>query len=519
MERTNELNTNVTVVEEKVKKENSVSAFLNKFFHFKERGGSLGSEIGAGIGAFLIAAASFLMNTQVIGSVYGNYAGSYLAITIVAMIGTLLLGILTNRPLIMSANLALSTSMVSVIGAHAGMTYSNLLVLTTFASIIALVVSVLPFSKKIAALIPTSVKKALPIAVGLMVFFEAIQASGLVTSSGLATLKSGGNEGLHSMYLVLMVLSVIAFIAMKVFKVRKSAFRLYGTLIGLMWAFGIIFYTSYFIGGQTATTVVYERLNVFATTDGASCYNIALGFQSVNWGSLFTEGFNFSNVDGAALVWIKGLLVYTIFALTSNVAFINGAAASGDYLNEDGTVDETKKASIIVHSTNTVGGAVFGSPMATISPSSALLGNDEAKTGLSSIVCAIGFFAMLFTWIVFGLTATTTNGVGMWIEASETKLAAYVQDVFAFADIIMALVALTMLKAFKNIDVKSAREVIALIATVAGTLATTDIAFGIAVGIIADFCASFIEKKDTDNLLTGSITSGVMVLYVIFAML
>lgn len=515
MEETKEMNT-ITMEE---KKDNPISAAFDKIFHFKERGGTLGSEIGAGIGAFLIAAASFLMNTQIIGSVYGNYAGSYLAITLVAMLGTLLLGILTNRPLVMSANLALSTSMVSVISAHAGMTYANLLVLTTIASLFALILSILPLGKKLSALIPASIRKAMPIAVGLMVFLEAVQASGLVTSSGLATLQSGGNEGLHSMYIVLMLISVLAFIGMKVFHVRKSAFRLYGTLIGLMWAFGIMFYTSYFIGGQTATTAVYERVNLFVTTDGASCYNIGLGFSSVQWGTLFTKGFDFSGVENAGLVWVKGLIIYTIFALTSNVAYVNAAAASGDYLAEDGTVAETKKASVVVHATNTLGGAVLGSPMATVSPSSALLSNDEAKTGLSSIVCALGFFVLLFTWITFGLTATTTNGVGMWIEQSETKLAAYVQDVFAFADIIMALVALTMLKALKNINIKSVREVIGLIAVIAGTLTTNDIAFGVAIGVIADFFASFVEKKEDDKIVTGVIAAGIMAIYVIFAIM
>jgi adenine/guanine/hypoxanthine permease len=515
MENTQMLNENPAIAGKKM---NPVSAFFDKFFHFTERGGTLSSEIGAGIGAFLIAAASFLMNTQIIGSIYGNYAGSYLAITLVAMIGTILLGIITNRPLVMSANLALSTSMVSLVGAHSGMTYANLVVLTTFASLIALAISVSPLGKKVAEVLPVSVRKALPIAVGLLVILEAVNASGIVSSDGFEALSWGGENSLHSIYVVLAIFSVVAFIVMKALHVRKTAFRLYGALIGLMWAFGIIFFNEYFIGGQTATVAVYHRVNTFFTTDGASCYNIGLGFSSVKWGSLFTEGFNFAGVEGAGLVWIKGIVIFTVFALFGNVSYVHAAACTGDYIQDGCKVDETQKTLMIVNGVNVASGAIFAAPMASVSSASSVLSNDEAKTGLSSIVTGIGFFAMMFTWILFGLTATTTHGVGMWVELSETKLAAYVQDSFLFADIIMVLVGATMLKGLKNLEFKSPRELAAVIATIVGTLVIKDLGFGIALGVLADVLFSFFEKKEEDKAVVKYASLVVALGYVVLTM-
>jgi adenine/guanine/hypoxanthine permease len=515
MENTQMLNQNSVAAE---KKQNPVSAFFDKFFHFSERGGSLSSEIGAGIGAFLIAAASFLMNTQIIGSIYGNYAGSYLAITLVAMIGTILLGVLTNRPLVMSANLALSTSMVSLVGAHSGMTYSNLVVLTTIASLIALAISISPLGKKVGEILPVSVRKALPIAVGLLVILEAVNASGIVSDNGFETLTWGGENSLQSIYVVIAVVGILAFIVMKALHVRKTAFRLFGAMIGLMWAFGIIFFNEYFIGGQTATIAVYHRVNTFFTTDGASCYNIGLGFSSVKWGSLFTEGFDFSAVEGAGLVWVKGILIYLVFALFGNVSYLHAAAATGDYIGADAKVEEIQKTLMVVNGVNVVSGAVLAAPMASVSSTSSVLSNDEGKTGLSSIVTGIGFFAMMFTWIVFGLTATGTHGVGMWIELSETKLAAYVQDSFLFADVVMALVGCMMLKGLKNLDFKSPRELAAVIATVVGTLFVKDLGFGIALGVITDVLFSFADKKEEGNAIVkyGSLVVGLA--YAVLAM-
>lgn len=511
-----ELN-NTVVIEKKM---NPVAAFFDRFFHFSERGGTLGSEIGAGLAAFLIASASFIMNAQIIGSVYGNYAGSYLAITLMAMLGTILLGVLTNRPLVYSANLALSTSMVSLIGANSGMTYANLLVVTTFASLIALGISISPLGSKLATLLPVSVRKALPIAIGLLVMSEALTQSGLVSSTGgLFTVKTGGDSGLQSLYLVMALISVVAFIVLKALKVRKVTFRIYGVLVGLMWAFGIIFFTEYFIGGQTATTLVYQRVNLFFSTDGANCYNIGLGFQSIKWGELFTKGFDFSGVENAGLVWIKCLVMYTIFGVFANIGYLHANATVGDYVDEKTLVEKTRLVNVTVNAANVAGAVIFSAPMSTVAPASSVISDNEGKTGLSSIICGIGFFVLLFTWITFGLTATNTNGVGMWIENSETKLAAYVQDTFLFADVVMALVGALMLKAIKNLDIKNARELVAVIATVCGTLFARDVAFGIALGVIADVIFSFVDKKDDDKLVTNLSMGGVMILYVIFAVL
>lgn len=501
------------------KEPNPVCKAIGSFFHVYERGSTIRSEVGAGIASFLIACCAFLMNAQVIGEVYGNYAGSYLAIALVSFLGTLLLGILFNRPIVQCCNLSLSTALVGMISAHEGLTYANMMAITFLSAILVLAIVVSPLGKKITSVIPLSVRKALPIGVSLYIIIQALSASGIISDNSI---QSIGTMDLQGFYFLLMILAALVFLGMKIFHVRKATFRLYGTLVGLMWAGGILFYMANFIGGSTATIVVYERLNLIVATDGASPYNIALGFQSINWGECFTKGFDFSALSAAggnpALVVIQGLLVFMALSLFTNVSNLNAVAEAGDYRTDEMIVDNERRVFLITSAINVVS-PILGAPISTVSASSAVNSDNEAKTGLSSVVCAIGFFICLFTWAVFALTATTTHGVGMWISDSEVKLAAYVQDVFAFADLIVALAAVNMLKGVKKIDIHDSAELIPFAATLIGMVVLGDFAMGIALGILANSLVT-LAKKDYKAFGAKEIASPIVSLaYIVLAII
>lgn len=510
---------NTTVIQEE-KRQNPVAAALDKFFHISERGTTIGSEIGAGIGTFLIAAALLMMNTRIVGAVYGNYAGAYAAITLVSFIGTFLIGILANRPFVVTANLAFSTVLVSTMTAHSGVTYANMLAINFFAGIIALALSILmafvPAVRKVSEALPKSVVKAIPIAVGLFTMIEGLYNAGIITSLG--NLNSTTNK-LQRMYLILMFVGVLLYIVYKALHQGKASFKVFGILVGLMFALGILLYQDTFIGGSTATTVVYERLNLIVATDGAAAYNIGIGFKSINWGSCFKEGFNFSAYEGnAAWLFIKGIVVYSLMMVYANAGASRGTMVAADFDVEDETAKKDLYRSYVVSSAVNALSPIIGVTGVTVSTSSAVNADNKGKTGLSSIVASLGFFICLFTWAVFALTATETNGVGMWIELSETKFAAYVQDKFAFADLMMVFAGAMMLKGFKGLDFSEDKlDLIPFIATIAGALVTFDLALGVAIGVLAHYIL-LLCKKDFDEVKKPELivlTCG-MLLYFVF---
>lgn len=123
----------------------------------------------------------------------------------------------------------------------------------------------------------------------------------------------------------------------------------------------------------------------------------------------------------------------------------------------------------------------------------------------------MGYLIAIFSWVFIMFFATGTNGVGMWIEETETKLAAYVQDTFVFADLIMVLAGASMLKGIRKLDVSKLAEFLPFAATVVAAALLGNIALGVALGCVAYTICKAVGK-DRKELSTSSIILAVVML-------
>lgn len=511
-----ETNENTIVIPEK--KQSGISRALDRVFHFTERGSSMGSEIGAGMGAFFVSVCALIMNTCIIGGAYGNYAGAYLATTLIAFVGTILLGIIANLPLVQSANMGLSTVMISLMGAGNGLTYPNLMAVTFVAAVIYLIVVLTPAKKLLVDGLPGGVKKALPVGVGLYVAWTALKNTGLVGSSGMAA-KASDFGVLDSYYFWLMIAATVVFILFKAFHRNKSAVATFGILIGMMWVGGIVFFMDHFMGGQTAATIVYHRLNLVVATDGADPYNFAAGLASLKIGALFSQGFDFSGYTGSVpMLFVNGVLSFLLLGLYTNLGNTRAAAVTGDYDGEEYEEKGEHKA-LIVGALLNVAAPILGAAPTSIGAQSAVAANDKGRTGLASLSAAVGYLIAIFSWVFIMFFATGTHGVGMWIEETETKLAAYVQDTFAFADLIMVFMGAMMLKGIRNVNTADAVEMIPFAAAVIVTAFMGNIALGVALGCAAYVIAKAASRERREMTVSSIVLGVLMLLFVILMLL
>lgn len=507
---------NIIVIPEK--KQSGVSRALDKIFHFTERGSSMGSELTAGMGAFFISVCALIMNTQIIGGAYGSYAGSYLAVTLICLIGTVLLGVACNLPLVQTANMGLSAVLISMLGTDTGLTYANLMAVTFVAAVVYLIVVLTPARKVLVDALPDGVKKAMPAAVGLYVALTALKNTGLTGADGSLTHASQLGT-LDTYYFWLMAAGVLVFILFKAFHRRKPAVATFGILIGLMWVGGIVFFMDQFIGGQTAAIVVYQRLNLVVATDGASPYNLAAGLQSLNVGTLFTEGFDFSGYTGSVpLLFLQGVLNFLFLGLYTNLGSTKAAAAAGGY-DEQAYAGQAEARALAVGAALNVASPILGASPTSIGAQSAVASGDHGRSGLASLAAAVGYLIAIFSWVFIMFFATGTNGVGMWIEETETKLAAYVQDTFVFADLIMALTGASMLKGIRGLDTAKLTEFLPFAATVIAAAFLGNIALGVALGCVA-YAICKAAGKDRGELTAPSIVlAAVMLIFTIVTLL
>lgn len=507
--------------EVKVKGPSGISLALNKFFHHLDRGTTMKSEIGAGLGAFCIAVCALMMNTQIIGSAYGNYAGSYLAVALICFIGSLLLGILCNLPLVMTANMGLSAVLISMLGTDTGLTYANLMAVTFVAAIIYLVIVVTPLKNIFVNALPEGVRKALPVGIGIYVMLTALENSGILTADGALATTSDFTT-LQTYYFELMIGATFLFILLKATGRKKPAFATFGLLIAAMWVGGVLFYMNYFVGGQTASTIVYERLNVVVATDGANPYNLATGIASLNIGALFTEGFDFSAYTEAGgsvpMFFLQGMLTFLFLGLYTNLGNTKAAAVVGGYEDEDYAAKGEQKALVVSAALN-VAAPVLGASPTAVGTQSSVDTEDGGKTGLSSVAASLGFLVALFAWIFTLLFATKTNGAGMWVSETETKLAYYVQDAYVFADLIMVLVGASMLKGIRKVDTAKLAEMIPFAAAVVGIGLLNNIAVGVALGAISYVIVMAVSKERKNLTIANLVLAVCMLVYLILALI
>ncbi len=163
-------------------------------------------------------------------------------------------------------------------------------------------------------------------------------------------------------------------------------------------------------------------------------------------------------------------------------------------------------------------GAEGASPTA-VGAQSSVDTEDGGKTGLSSVAASLGFLVALFAWIFTLLFATKTNGAGMWVSETETKLAYYVQDAYVFADLIMVLVGASMLKGIRKVDTARLAEMLPFAAAVVGIGLLSNIAIGVALGAIS-YVIVMAVSKERKNLTAGNLVLAVcMLVYLILALI
>jgi len=481
---------NTSVQEQTVEETNSdyepkgFAKVLNRFFHFAEKGGTMKGEIVAGISIFLVSITILFMNMRVIGSSLSlareGYVGVYLAAVITSFVGTLLLGLFAGLPLVMTSSLSLTNSFIAMIGINAGLTYQNLLAITFLSSIISVVISLVPVVRTfVYKMVPAPVRKALPVGIGLFMVGYGLNDIGIIGGTGLLNVNNISVYGdKNSAYMVGAIAAIIVVLAAIVFIRIKE-----WTKAPILLAFGLGFVIFYIVSLVVGFSAVFSVNRAYIMVGAENMYTISLGFSSLDFGSVFTKGFDFSACGGNAWkVVILGILTGVIMPLAEGDA--NTQRAS---LYNTGLVVDEKNVTRVWACTGiaNVFGSIFGALPVSVSKASDAGAHDGGKSGLTSVVASLGFLLSMFIWVCFALMATYTYTVSDYGHATSNSFAEYARAIFAINDAALIVLGLFSLKGIGAIDVKKLEELIPFALTALVTAFASNIVYGVAAGTIA----------------------------------
>lgn len=541
--------------------ESNNNSMLNRFFHYADRGGTLGGEIAAGLGIFFLSACGIFINMQLIAKLtisgaYSTanisqiaangeiYAQNYFVSMLLAFAGSLLIGLVARLPLVQTAGLGLSTVLVSMVGTGTGLTYYNLLAVCFFSAILyAAVVCIPGVNKALFNAVPSPVRRALPAAAGLMMAWIAMQLTGLVSVNGsslsiygtgavleqaadsvaLPGLVSFGSysyatDKFHPLLLVCALSVVVTFAAWLLLRRSKRPY-LFSLLTGTVF-FLVVSICAVGIDWKTfnfSMDFLWGRLWMVGSEDAMHTH-LSSVLSNLNLGRVFSEGLDFSayteNGGSVPMLLVTGVLTFLAVYLFDAEATLRCVADSTGAFSADGQ-EGVRLAMACNAGMNILAPLAGGAPM-SISKTSCAGAEDGARSGLASVVASIGFFISAFVWIVPFLFATITsyditfNLYGHY----GAVLQLLCECSFAVADAVMVMVGLSMIARAARLDWTNTMESIPFTVTVAAAFFLSNLACGAAAGIVAYLllCAGGRGEKPSPVQLIGGAFSLVLLI-------
>ena len=324
---------------------------MDRFFHVTEKGSTIRTEIMAGITTFMAMAYILMVNAGMFSNPFGDgtdvlgvsYGAIYVATAISAVVGTLLIGLLSNLPLAQASGMGLNAYFVYTVCVGLGLSYANALVLVLFDGIIFVLLTVTGLRKIIFDSIPHEVKVAISAGIGLFIAFIGLQNAGIVVNDASTCVNlhsfnvfTGEQTWATIFPMLITLIAVFAIGAMSKKKVRGAV------LWGILGA-AVLYYA---IGLITVPGFYASAVAPNLTSDFFGAFR---DFGTQAFAAVFKSGFDFSafiaaNGTGAFVVMLlTTMLAFCMVDMFDTLGTLYGACSAGNMLDKDGNVVDLKE--------------------------------------------------------------------------------------------------------------------------------------------------------------------------------
>lgn len=347
---------------------------LEKLFHLKEHETNVKTEIIAGLTTFLAMAYILAVNPGILGDAGMSFQGVFLATAIASGASSILMGLLANYPVALSAGMGVNAVFTYTIVIGMGLSYQGALACVFVSGIIFILISVTGIRTAIINAIPAQLKLAIGAGIGFFIAFVGLKGAGVIVANE-STLVALGD--FKNPVVLLALFGIIVTIILMIKGVPASVF--YGLVITAI--AGII-------GGVCGIEGMPGLPTQIVSTD--------LDFSLFG---AFVEGFHDLATHPQCWVAIFSLLFVDFFDTAGTLVAV---ASSANLVNEDGSLDNVDKA-LLSDAIGTVLGAVVGTSTVTSFVESTSGVKVGGRTGLTACTTGVLF---LLSIVFYPLIAT-----------------------------------------------------------------------------------------------------------------
>lgn len=340
---------------------------VEDFFHLRERGTDVGTEIRAGVTTFMVMVYIVALNGIIIAQPLNLDPVAVAAGTaLIAGVMTIAMGVFTNYPFALAAGLGLNAVVAFQLTGALGMTPAQAMGVVVIEGVLITILVVVGLREAIMDAIPLALKRAIGVGIGLFILFIGFWDGGLIT--GVAAPQDP-----------------VDFI----FPDSPGAWVfLIGLLItAALWALRV---KGALIISIAVTTVIAILFNVqklpteFSVTPSFS--TLGLGLQDL--GGIFT-------IQAGLLAALLAIFTIMLSDFFDTMGTVTGVATEAGLANEDGSVPGVGRVLLVDSIAAAVGGAAGISSNTTYIESAAGVA-DGGRTGLTSVVTGLLFLIAVF---------------------------------------------------------------------------------------------------------------------------
>ena len=436
---------------------------MDRFFHLKERNTNIKTELIAGMTTVFSMVYILMVNANMFADPFGDgsnplgvsYGAIYIATAISAILGTVLVGLLSNLPLAQASGMGLNAFFVYTVCIGFGLSYANALVLVLLEGVIFILLTVTGLRKKIFDSLPLAVRIAIPSGIGLFIALLGLQNAGIVVDNpstlvDLVSFNLLGQTWGDIMPKLVTISALLAIVIMSIKKMRGAV------LIGIVGGMAMYYLLGFTVEG------FYESLNL----QFVSPVTAFREFSTQSLFKVFKEGFDFSAYTAKygntnlLLTIATSSLAFCMVDMFDTLGTLYAACERANLLDEKGEPINMNQGMLSDAIATTVGSICGTSTVTTFSEVNAGVAAG-GRTGLTSIFCGGCFFVAMFL-----------SPIAQLVPSCATAAA-------------LIYVGLLMMASIRNIDWDDFKISVPAFLTLSLMPFTYNISYGIAFGLIS----------------------------------
>ena len=379
--------------------------WLDSYFSITERGSTIAQELRGGLVTFFTMAYIIVLNPLILGfapDLNGDFLGGgpgdgsnlpaiAAGTALVAGVMSILMGVIANYPLALAAGLGLNAFVAYAIASQ--MTWHDAMGLVVLEGLVILVLVLTGFRQAVFRAVPTQLKVAISVGIGLFIALIGFVDAGFVrrTSQGPVPVELGTGGFLSGWPTFVFVVGLILIVGLWVRKVKGAI--LIGILVTTILAVVVeaVAKVGPMVDGDTVNPTGWN-LNVPQLPDAL------FGIPQLSTLGQFSLLGSFRNAGiVAALLLIFTLMLADFFDTMGTMTAIGAEAG---LLDEDGTPPNSERILVVDSIAAAAGGAAAVSSNTSYIESASGVG-EGARTGLAAVVTGVLFLlAMVFAPVV-----------------------------------------------------------------------------------------------------------------------